>query len=208
VDVERPLSAREACALARLGAAAAGGDDDRLRAAIPEAVDGGAGDIEELLLQTYLFAGFPRAINAFFVWQGWAANHGVTRVPEPPGPWDPHAWRERGEALCRVVYGANYEALQGRLARLHPALAEWTLVEGYGKVLARPGPDAGRREITAVGALVALGAERQLRAHLQGAAHAGVPEDVVARAARAAATDWSREPLVERILAELGWSEA
>ena len=206
--MERPLTAEEACALARLGAAAASGDDDRLRAAIPEAADSHAGDIEELLLQTYLFAGFPRAINAFFVWQGWAANHGVKRAPEPPEPWDPVAWRERGEELCRVVYGANYEALQGRLARLHPALAEWTLVEGYGKVLARPGPGAGRREIAAVGALVALGAERQLKAHLQGAAHAGVPPDVVARAARAAAADASREPLVERVLAELGWGAA
>ena len=198
------MSGAEARALARLGAAAAGGDDDRLRGALPEAVrHAGPADVEELLLQTYLFAGFPRAINAFYVWQGWAIRSGLELSPAVPGPPDYAEWRERGEALCRVVYGSTFEALQARLARLHPALAEWTLVEGYGKVLSRPGPDAGRREMAAAGALVALGAERQLRAHLKGAVRAGVPVAAVAEGARAAAVDWSREDVVERLLAEL-----
>lgn len=207
MDLGRPLSAEEARALARLGAAAGGGDADRLRAALADAaLHATTAEIEELLLQTYLFAGFPRAINAFFTWQGWASRQGTKRAIEPPESWDPQEWRVRGEALCRLVYGVNYEALQGRLARLHPALAEWTLVEGYGKVLSRTGPGAGRREMAAVGTLVALGAERQLLAHLQGASHAGVTPAIVAEAARAAAAEWSQEPLVERLLADLGWS--
>jgi 4-carboxymuconolactone decarboxylase len=199
--VERPLNDAEARALARLGAAAAGGDDERLRAAFPAALEHATpADVEELLLQTYLFAGFPRAINAFFAWQGWAVTHGAARPRAPVEPYDAAAWRARGEALCRIVYGDGYEALQERLARLHPALAEWTLVEGYGKVLGRPGPGAARREIAAVGALVALGAARQLRAHLLGAVHAGVPAALVAGAARAAAAEWSREAWTEECL--------
>jgi len=43
-------------------------------------------DIEELLLQTYLFAGFPRTINAFFTWQAWASRDGRARGERPIGP--------------------------------------------------------------------------------------------------------------------------
>ena len=123
----------------------------------------------------------------------------------PPEVWDPALWRERGEALCRVVYGDNYKALQDRLKRLHPVLSEWTLVEGYGKALSREGPDHGRREVAAVGALIALNAERQLRAHLQGAVHAGVAPSVVASAARDVAASSTYAPMVDRLLDDLGW---
>ncbi len=204
MDVGTALTPAEASALARLGAAAAAGDDDRLRSVFAEARGHvSPGDIEEILLQTYLFAGFPRAINAFFAWQGWAAREGLTRETRDGEAPDPEGWRNRGEELCRVVYGAGYEALQERLARLHPALAEWTLVEGYGKVLSRVGPDAGRRELAAIGSLVELGAERQLRAHLRGAMHAGVATATVGEAARAAANDAARAEMVERLLAAL-----
>ncbi|MFN2420019.1 MAG: carboxymuconolactone decarboxylase family protein [Gemmatimonadota bacterium] len=198
------MSEPEARAIARAAAAAAGGDDELLRAALPDLLAHVApSEVEELLLQTYLFAGFPRAINAFFAWQGWAVARGLQRDLSPVEAYEPAHWRARGELLCRLVYGAGFAALQQRLARLHPALAEWTLVEGYGKVLSRPGPDFARRELAAVGALVALGAERQLASHLRGAVNAGVPRPLVASAARAAAAEWDRASLVERHLSLL-----
>lgn len=193
----------EAILVARLGAAAGSGD----AAAIVEALDAAAGalapdDIEEYLLQTYLFAGFPRAINAFFTWQAWAVANGGRGaiVMEPENPAE---WRSRGEALCRVIYSGTYDALQARLARLHPALAEWTLVEGYGKVLSRPGPDPARRELAAVGALIVLDVERQLVAHLAGALHAGVSREALENAARAVGSRWDRAALVERAVQAL-----
>lgn len=190
----------EAVPLALLGAAAGSGEEAALVEAL-DAADGtiGPDDVEEILLQTYLFAGFPRTINAFFTWQSWAAASGGrgSRIVEPDRIEE---WRERGEALCRRIYEGTFEALQIRLARLHPALAEWTLVEGYGKVLSRPGPDAARRELAAVGALVVLDADRQLDAHLRGALHTGVAFETLAAAARAVARRWNRGPLVERHL--------
>lgn len=195
------MTAAEAAAIAGLGAAAAGGDSSRLQRALDEASElVPAADVEEYLLQTYLFAGFPRAINAFFTWQAWAADRAVGRAPEPAEPDQPAEWRERGERLCRLVYGENYEALQRRMARLHPALAEWTLVEGYGKVLSRRGPNAARRELAAVGALIALCAERQLAAHLKGALNAGVDPRVLREAARRVAAVWGQASLIDRLL--------
>jgi len=199
-----PIGVEEAEAIVRLGAAAASGDGDRLTLALEAAGSVDPDDIEELLLQTYLFAGFPRTINAFFTWQVWASRDGCGRGErrvERPAAGE---FRRRGEALCRLVYGDHYEPLQIRLRRLHPEIAEWTLVEGYGKVLGRPGPPGtDRRELGAVGALIALGAERQLASHLRGAVHAGVPVEVLADAALAVAADWGAEGAVAALIEAL-----
>ncbi|MGH7550359.1 MAG: carboxymuconolactone decarboxylase family protein [Gemmatimonadota bacterium] len=197
------MTAAEAMAIGMLGAAAAAGDPDRLREALDRAVEVlSAEDIDELLLQTYLFAGFPRTINAFYTWQSWAMRRGGRGEPRTEG-MRPARWRERGERLCRLIYSGNFEALQIRLARLHPELSAWTLVEGYGKVLSRPGPPADVREMAAVGALIAMGERRQLASHLQGARHTGVQADVLASAARAVAVTWDRKGLVEELLTGL-----
>ncbi len=196
------MTGHEAVAIGMLGAAAAGGDPDRLRVALDGIVEVlSVEDIDELLLQTYLFAGFPRTINAFYTWQSWAARRQGRGKPRTETV-HPARWRERGERLCRLIYGGNFDALQIRLGRLHPELAAWTLVEGYGKVLSRPGPPADVREMAAVGALIAMGERRQLASHMQGARHTGIEARVLAHAARAVAAGWDRRGLVEDLLAE------
>jgi 4-carboxymuconolactone decarboxylase len=131
--------------------------------------------IEELLLQTYLFAGFPRALNAFREWR--------RRVPTPPESARPDtdidAWEMRGRETCRAVYGRMYDKLRQNIDGLHPALDSWMIVEGYGKVLSRPGLDLPRRELCIVAACVASGQERQLHSHLHGALNVGVAAGVV-----------------------------
>ena len=200
-----PVSAEEAIAIVRLGAAAASGDPGRLGAALDGASGVEADDIEELLLQTYLFAGFPRTINAFFTWQAWASRDGRERGRRRVERAERESFRRRGETLCRRVYGDHFEPLQIRLNRLHPELAEWTLVEGYGKVLGRPGrPGPARRELAAIGALIAVAAGRQLASHLRGALHVGVDREVLERAALAVAGEWGAEATVSTLLAELG----
>ena len=82
-------------------------------------------------------------------------------------------WRLRGEATCAVVYGEMYEKLRGNIRRLHPALDEWMIVEGYGKVLSRPGLDLPRRELCIIAACIAARQDRQLHSHLHGAVNAG-----------------------------------
>lgn len=198
------MTTAKALATVRLGAAAGTDDRDRLITAL-EGADGlvPADAVEEILLQTYLFAGYPRAINAFFTYQGWVASREGERPSRGPETPDPDMWRRRGETVCRRVYGDNYEALQRRMARLHPALAEWTLVEGYGKVLGRPGPSVASRELAAVGTLIALGAERQLLAHLHGSLNVGVGRDALEAATRQVAAEWGRDALVERSLAHI-----
>jgi 4-carboxymuconolactone decarboxylase len=66
-----------------------------------------------------------------------------------------------------------YDRLRVNIRELHPALDVWMIVEGYGKVLSRPGLDLKRRELCVVAVCAALGQERQLHSHLHGALNAG-----------------------------------
>jgi 4-carboxymuconolactone decarboxylase len=154
-------------ALVRLAAVVAAGDEDSLRGELGRAV-GSVPDVwvEELLLQTYLFAGFPRALNAMREWRRvhpTVAGSLETRTPT----------RADGEATCARVYGTMYDRLRENIRHLHPLLDDWMIDEGYGKVLSRPGLDLPRRELCIVAACAATGQDRQLHSHLHGARNAG-----------------------------------
>ena len=128
--------------------------------------------VEELILQCYLFAGFPRALNAMREWRRLSGRPAPV-ADESDQPSSAAAWTERGEATCAAVYGPFYEKLRVNIRHLHPALDGWMVTEGYGKVLSRPGLDLVRRELCIVAACVAAAQHRQLHSHLHGAVHVG-----------------------------------
>lgn len=134
--------------------------------------------IEELLLQTYLFAGFPRALNGMREWRRLAPA--PLSSDEPPA--SPRRLMELGERTCAKVYGSMYDRLRQNIRELHPLLDDWMITEGYGKVLSRPGLDLPRRELCIVAACVATAQDRQLQSHLHGARNVGVAEPVVTAA--------------------------
>lgn len=167
-------------ALVRLAAAIAAAGEAAVRAAFVHALHAVPGEwVEEVILQSYLFAGFPRALNAA---REWRRLSGRAAPASDAGERfaDAAAWHAAGEATCRVVYGATYERLRHNIRALHPALDAWMIVEGYGKVLSRPQLDLRRRELCIVAACAAAGQDRQLHAHLRGALNAGAPADQVA----------------------------
>ena len=128
--------------------------------------------VEEIILQSYLFAGFPRALNAA---RAWRAASGLPAPAEDAEASvdDFDLWRARGEETCAIVYGDNYEKLRRNIRELHPTLDEWMIVDGYGKVLSRPGVDLRIRELCIVAACAVSGQQRQLHSHLHGARNAG-----------------------------------
>ena len=162
-------------ALIRLAATLAGSADDPIRTALQEAHRSVPHAwVEELLLQTYLFAGFPRALNGMREWR--------RLVPSPPardGAPEPRDVIRDGEITCARVYGDMYERLRANIRALHPLLDDWMIAEGYGKVLSRPALDLERRELCIIAACAATGQDRQLQSHLHGARHAGVSDSVV-----------------------------
>lgn len=174
--------------LLRVSAAVAGRDPVRLRRAMESALaHSGAGEeewvqMEEALVQSYLFVGYPGALNSLGLWREVSARLAGSGLTE-----DPARWRGRGEAVCREVYGSRYEGLRRNIAALHSDLDRWMVEEGYGKVLGRPGLDLRVRELCIVAILAVQGAPVQLYSHLRGSLRTGASESEVEMALRAAA---------------------
>ena len=160
--------------LIRLAAVIAAGTEADIRAAMLRVARSEVPPmwIEELILQTYLFAGFPRGLNAMREWRR-ASGRRAPEQDEGERLDAAATWARRGESTCRTVYGEMYERLRFNIRELHPALDAWMIVEGYGKVLSRPGLDLKRRELCVVAACAVLEQERQLHSHLHGALNAG-----------------------------------
>jgi len=173
----------ETGALLGLAAAVALGHEARLDAACDDCLMTGvpAAWVEELLLQSVLMVGWPRALIAFATWRAVAGP--ARDTGEDGADYSSIAeWQRRGEAVCREVYGKNYSRLRENVRALHPTLEAWMVTEGYGKTLGRPGLDLARRELCTVVQVALQGAERQLHSHLRGALNAGASRAVVAEA--------------------------
>lgn len=158
-------------ALVRLSAALTG-DDEALREAMDTAAATAPEEAEEVLLQSYLFLGFPVALNAMGLWRR-RTGRPAPRAPRPEPTGE--ALAERGEEVCRTVYAGQYEALRTLMAGVHPELDRWAIEEGYGKLLGRGGLDLGTRELCVAALLAGTTASRQLHAHLRGCLNVGVP---------------------------------
>lgn len=170
-------------ALLELAAATALGDEAQLEQACRGCLVASVPALwtEELLLQSVLTVGWPRALIAFAAWRKAA---GPVREPGEDGSdfGQVAAWEARGNAVCAEVYGKNYERLRENVRALHPSLDAWMVTEGYGKTLGRPGLDLARRELGTVVQVAIQGAERQLHSHLRGALNAGAAPPVVSAA--------------------------
>lgn len=159
--------------LVQIAAAIAGADEPTTRLVMERAREiADPAKVDEVILQSYLFAGFPRTLNAARTWRA------VSGTAAPPADADAQltngsGWVQRGEETCSIVYGESYEMLRENIRELHPALDSWMITDGYGKVLSRPALDLRTRELCIVAACAASGQQRQLHSHLHGALNAG-----------------------------------
>jgi 4-carboxymuconolactone decarboxylase len=165
--------------LVRIAGAIAGSPEGQVRTVMSDALDSvDPIAVEEIILQSYLFAGFPRALNAARAWRA-ASERPAPAADSEAQIANLDMWRELGERTCAIVYGDSYERLRQNIRELHPALDDWMIVDGYGKVLSRPGVDLRTRELCIVAACAVAGQQRQLHSHLHGALNAGAtPGDV------------------------------
>lgn len=188
-------------ALVGLSAALAGGRAAALDSALRLAdATAEAIEVEEAILQSYLFLGYPSALNALGRWRDITG-----REAQPIAP-NGSRWRERGERVCAAVYGGQYESLRANVRRLHPEMEQWMVEEGYGKVLGRPGLALLTRELCIVSLLAVHDAPRQLYSHVRGALNLGVSPVALRRAVAIAAGHGTEEArahaseVLERVL--------
>lgn len=182
-------------ALVRISAAVAGAPIAFTRRVMVEAIDiAPALAVDEVLLQSYLFAGFPRALNAMRVWRE-VSEQAAPAVDAVVKQKSPAEVRRKGEETCRTVYGHKYDALRQTVSRLHPALDEWMVTDGYGKILSRPGLTLAQRELCIVAACAATEQVPQLKSHMRGARNCGATLEDLGRTLSALTDIVTREAL-------------
>ncbi|MBK6495080.1 MAG: carboxymuconolactone decarboxylase family protein [Gemmatimonadetes bacterium] len=160
--------------LVTLAAAIAQGEEPTVRDRVADTVARGVDPlwVDELLLQSVLMVGWPRTLVAATLWRqaiGTPATNDTADLDYAAYP----DWQARGEATCRMIYGDNYRKLRENVAKLHPALDQWMVTEGYGRTLSRPGLEPWRRELCVIAQTAVLDTPRQLHSHLRGALNAG-----------------------------------
>ncbi len=190
--------------LVRVAASIGTRERERIRQALEDAAGmADAGAVEEVLLQSHLFVGFPDALEAMVLWR--ASSDSPVAAPSPE---EPEHWAVRGPAVCERVYGQNYRKLRRNVTALHPDLDRWMVEGGYGRVIGRSGLDLATRELCIAALLVVWRAPRQLHSHLRGAINAGASEAELRQAvhiacafATAEAAEEARELLVRVVAA-------
>lgn len=133
---------------------------------------------KEIILQSYLFCGFPAAIEGLIVFNRILHDRHL-KDENFTDPRDPQKIMQDGLDLCRLVYGKNYAKLLTNMAHLSSDISQWMITEGYGKVLSRGILNVRERELAVIAALAVQRRERQLISHIRGAYHAGVSKEEI-----------------------------
>jgi len=129
----------------------------------------------ECLLQNYLFAGYPSALTSLKILKEIYPNKKLPAVED----MNLYHFRKKGEENCRRVYHGKFDKLINNINSFSPELSEWLVLEGYGKVLSRPGLKFKERELCIVAVLTVMRFEEQLYSHINGAVRAGALIDEI-----------------------------
>ena len=162
--------------LAVYSASIALADEDILKKSALLAQNAGVdiAEIYEVMLQSYLFLGFPRMLNAAECFIESFPDFTVHLKVRKFGSGQLEKWQRSGTSLCQKVYAGNFTKLKRRISQFSPDIFNWMILEGYGKVLSRPGLDIRRRELAVVACLMIDKCPKQLFSHIRGALNVGV----------------------------------
>jgi len=171
-SISETLTARQQ-ALLPIAAFAAAGDIVKLHAALNQGLDAGmtVSDIQEILVQLYAYAGFPRSLNALGEFMKVLEERKQRGIQDAPGS-APSRSIPKGDALL-AAGTANQTKLsggtvEGPLFDFAPTANEYLRTHLFGDIFERDNLDWQSRELGTVGMLSALpGTEPQLQAHMR-----------------------------------------
>jgi 4-carboxymuconolactone decarboxylase len=178
--VNTVLTARQQTT-ATIAAFTAAGDIPRLRAALAGGLDAGltVAQVNEILVQMYAYAGFPRSLNALGTFMAVLAERRAQGIDDPAGeapsplPADRSSLELGAENQTRLT-GAP---VTGALFDFAPAMDRFLKAHLFGDIFGRDNLDWQSREIATVAALATLdGLEAQLQSHVGIALAIGLSE--------------------------------
>jgi 4-carboxymuconolactone decarboxylase len=177
----RPDHSARTRVLGLYSAAIALADTKALDLCIRAAQNDGASrdELHEIVLQSYLFLGFPRMLEAAEHLNKTLPVKAHCQASPPITAKEMPLWLSRGQELYQRVYGSNHDVLRKRVEALAPEIFQWMLLEGYGKTLSRPGLSVVDREAAIVACLMMENRSRQLHSHIRGALNVGAKRIVI-----------------------------
>jgi len=126
----------------------------------------------ECILQSYLFCGFPAAIESLKIFRQHFSDFSIKKSNYNPGKF-----KADGKTNCKLIYKKNYKKLIENMNYFSPDLKEWMIIEGYGKVLSRKRLSLLEREYVNVSILCTRLYVNQLHSHMKGCIHLGADID-------------------------------
>lgn len=170
-----------------LSAAIAGRDDAAARLIMTMALDDDVSprSIEEIILQSHLFLGFPAMIEAARIFAEVTGDGG--KADGLPGAYsgkDCRDWNRQGTAKIKHIYGPAFDRLVGYINSFSPQILTWMINDGYGQVLSRPGAAFPLRELSVIATLTVTSYENQLGAHIRGTLNVGVKSALIRKTMR------------------------
>jgi quercetin dioxygenase-like cupin family protein len=177
--------------IALVAAFTAGGDMDRLKQALAEALEAGltVNEIKEVLIHVYAYAGFPRAlngINAFMAVMDEREKQGIQDVRGPearPVAMNKGKYQYGHDVLASLrnpgadPAAASTAAPKPRYETFAPTIEVFLKEHLFADIFARDVLDYRSREIATVGAIANLpGANAQFRSHINLAMTQGFTE--------------------------------
>jgi 4-carboxymuconolactone decarboxylase len=133
----------------------------------------------ELVLQSYLFLGFPRMLIASDHLERTIPAEKRRSVLEMVSEQESKHWYINGLSLCKKIYGSSFDALKTRVEGISPEIFRWMIIEGYGKVLSRPGLGIIERELANVAFLMIEDRDQQLHSHMRGSLNVGATPELL-----------------------------
>jgi len=169
--------------LAIYSAAIALDDVDLLKLVTAEAMRFGVKreHLYEIVLQSYLFLGFPRMLNAVEALDQQLPAENLETNIGPVSSSESQDWWKKGTDLCKQIYGDKYEPLKQKVTAMAPEVFRWMLIEGYGKVLSRGLLPIREREISIIAFLAVENRPKQLRSHILGAINVGASPNIISQ---------------------------
>lgn len=133
----------------------------------------------EATLQSYLFIGFLRMLNATFALDKIYPVDSQKNNGNDPLIDNFMLWYKRGEELYKTVYKDKSELLKNKVESIAPEIFQWMILEGYGKVLSRNILNIQTRELSIIALLMMGNMKIQLESHIRGAINVGTPLDLI-----------------------------
>ena len=87
----------------------------------------------EVVLQSHLFAGYARAINALATIHRVGVDQGEGGEGWRMEEYSLEKWHADGEVACQEIYGRAYDKLRKRMGDMHPVLDKMMIENGYGE---------------------------------------------------------------------------